>query len=217
MPVRRPTRPAPFCALAGLLLLLALSPASAFTTVVIDAGHGGHDRGGIPGQRIAEKDMALDVSRRLEGYLRDAGVRTVMTRRTDVFVPLASRVAIANRQRDAVFVSIHFNSARREGAAGAETFYYSPGGLRLASTIQNELVRTVSIENRGVKRRGFYVLRNSQIPAVLVECGFLTNGAEARRIGQSRHRDRLAREIAGAVMDCRGRSRFRTGALQVSR
>jgi len=215
----RISRDARRCLLAAFvaLLLLCVHRAQAFDTVVIDAGHGGDDRGGIPGQRVSEKAMTLDVARRLEGHLRSAGFRTVMTRRTDSYVPLSTRVAIGNRQRNAVFVSIHFNSARRVGAVGTETFYYSAASRPLAASIQRGLVSTVAMEDRGLKRRGFYVLRHSRIPAVLVEGGFLTNPTEARRISQASHRERLAREIADAVVESRGSGRFGRGSLQASR
>jgi N-acetylmuramoyl-L-alanine amidase len=88
------------------------------TAVVIDAGHGGYDRGGIPGQRIAEKDMTLDVAQRLKALLAASGYRVVMTRDSDVFVSLAGRVAIANSYPNALFICIHFNSAKRMGAGG---------------------------------------------------------------------------------------------------
>src|SRR5438445_13136420 len=93
------------------------------TVVVIDAGHGGFDRGGIPGQRVAEKTMTLDVAQRLKEVLTAYGYRVVMTRDSDVFVRLGTRVAIANsyRDRDAIFVCIHFNAARRGSANGIET------------------------------------------------------------------------------------------------
>jgi len=100
------------------------------TTVVIDAGHGGFDRGGIPGQRIPEKEMTLDVAQRLKGVLTAAGYRVVMTRDSDVFVPLATRVAIANSYRNAIFVCIHFNSAKRMGAGGIETYFTAATACR---------------------------------------------------------------------------------------
>jgi N-acetylmuramoyl-L-alanine amidase len=90
-------------------------------TVVIDAGHGGYDRGGIPGQTVADKEMTLDVAQRLKKVLAASGYRVVMTRDGDVFVPLGTRVAIANSYSNAIFVSIHFNSAKRSGAGGIET------------------------------------------------------------------------------------------------
>lgn len=184
-----------------LLFWLSTPAAWAVRTVVIDAGHGGHDRGGGPGQRIPEKPYALDVSRRLRSVLQTAGFRTVMTRDGDYFVTLGSRCAIANAQRDAVFVSVHFNSARREGADGIETYYYTSRSGSLAAAIHRELVRTSGTENRGVRRRGFFVIRRTRIPAVLCECGFLTNRREGGRIsGSPAYRQQLAEAIARAII-----------------
>jgi len=181
--------------------------ASTFNTVVIDAGHGGHDRGGIPGQRLSEKLYTLDVSKRVEQLLKKAGLRTVMTRTRDVFIPLSTRCSIANRYRNAIFVSIHFNSGYREGANGIETFSYSSTGRQLAAYIHRQLKRVVPFEDRGLKHRGFYVLRNTKIPAVLVECGFLTNGREARMIRSSRYRQGIAEAIARGILDYRRATR----------
>jgi len=169
------------------------------TTVVIDAGHGGYDRGGIPGQRVAEKVMTLDVALRLRNILQNSGYRVVMTRDSDVFVPLPTRVGIANSYRDAIFVCIHFNSARRSGANGIETYFYSRESLPLASAIHYNVVRGAPSPNRGVRRRGYYVLRKTRIPAVLVECGFLTNPTEAQYAQSSAYRQKLAEEIASGV------------------
>jgi N-acetylmuramoyl-L-alanine amidase len=187
----------------ALLALLAPAawPASRnYSTVVIDAGHGGFDRGGIPGQRVAEKTMALDVAQRLAKKLRAAGFRVVMTRDSDVFIPLGERVRIANSYRDAIFVCIHFNSASRVNANGIETYYYSTESAALAANIHRQVVAGTETDNRGIRRRGYFVLRRTQIPAVLVECGFLTNPDEARLILQSSYRDRLAEQIAAGVM-----------------
>ena len=169
------------------------------TTVVIDAGHGGHDRGGIPGQRIAEKDMTLDVAQRLRSVLSASGYRVVMTRDSDVFVPLPTRVAIANSYRNAIFVCIHFNATQRRGAGGIETYFYSRDSLPLASAIHSYVVGGAPSSNRGVRRRGFYVLRKTNIPAVLVECGFLTNPTEAAYAQTASYRQKLAQEIAAGV------------------
>ncbi len=189
-----------------LIAACALAPGvlgASFSTVVIDAGHGGFDRGGIPSNIIPEKGVALDVARRLRARLANAGLRTVMTRSRDEFVTLDRRVNIANAQRRAVFVSIHFNSARRRGANGIETFYGSPRAKRLARLIQRNALRTTSGENRGIKRASFYVLRRSRMPAVLIECGFLTNPRDARRASSSEYRERLARQIARAIIQFR--------------
>jgi N-acetylmuramoyl-L-alanine amidase len=169
------------------------------TTVVIDAGHGGHDRGGIPGQRIAEKDMTLDVAQRLRNVLSAGGYRVVMTRDSDVFVPLPTRVAIANSYRNAIFVCIHFNATQRQGAGGIETYFFSRDSLPLASAIHNFVAGGAPSSNRGVRRRGYYVLRKTAIPAVLVECGFLTNPTEAAYAQTASYREKLAEEIAAGV------------------
>jgi len=192
--------------LAAALALLALLPAPAwsasrkFTTVVIDAGHGGFDRGGVPGQRVAEKNMTLDVSQRLGKKLRAAGYKVVLTRDSDVFVPLGERVRLANRYSNAIFVCVHFNSAARVGANGIETYYYSNASAELAANIHRQLVAGTTTENRGIRRRGYYVLRRASVPAVLVECGFLTNPDEARLVLQSSYRERLAERMADGIM-----------------
>ena len=176
---------------------------SAPITVVIDAGHGGHDRGGIPGQSVAEKDMTLDVAQRLRNVLAASGYRVVMTRDSDVFVPLGTRVAIANSYRNAIFVCIHFNATKRAGASGIETYFYSRDSLPLASAIHYFVTGGAPSANRGVRRRGYYVLRRTSVPAVLVECGFLTNPTEAAYAQSASYRQKLAEEIAAGV---RGRN-----------
>ena len=168
-------------------------------TVVIDAGHGGYDRGGIPGQRVSEKDMTLDVARRLKSVLAASGYRVVMTRDSDVFVPLGTRCAIANSNRNAIFVSVHFNSATRSGASGIETYFYSRDSLSLASAIHHYVAGGAPSDNRGVRRRGYYVLRRTNMPAVLVECGFLTNPTEAGYAQNASYRQKLAEAIAAGV------------------
>jgi N-acetylmuramoyl-L-alanine amidase len=167
--------------------------------IVIDAGHGGFDRGGIPGQRVPEKNIALDVALRLKQKLQAGGYKVVMTRDTDVFVPLPSRVAIANSYRNGIFVCIHFNSASRGGANGIETYYYRRDSARLASDIHKNVIAGAPSENRGIRRRGYYVLRKTAIPGVLVECGFLTNPEEARLALTADYRDKLAEEIMRGI------------------
>jgi len=186
--------------LLGVFFLSTLA-APTVDTIVIDAGHGGHDRGGGPGQRIPEKPYTLDVALRLRARLREAGFRTVMTRDGDYFVGLRERCQIANSQGDAVFVSVHFNSAPREGASGIETYYYSGRSASLAAALHSAVVRNLGAEDRRVRVRGYYVLRHTEIPAVLVEGGFLTNYAEGGRIsGSTAYRQRLADTIAAVLI-----------------
>ncbi len=143
--------------------------------------------------------MTLDVARRLKSVLAASGYRVVMTRDSDVFVPLGTRSAIANSYRNAIFVSVHFNSATRRGASGIETYFYSRDSLALASAIHHYVAGGAPSENRGVRRRGYYVLRRTNIPAVLVECGFLTNPTEAGYAQNASYRQKLAEEIAAGV------------------
>lgn len=185
-----------------LLAVLCLSASAAWArpTVVIDAGHGGIDRGGVPGNRYAEKIYTLDVARRLDARLRSMGYRTVLTRSGDYFVGLGGRCDVANSRRDSIFVSVHFNSAPREGANGIETYYYSSKSGSLAAAVHRSVVRATGSEDRRVRTRGFYVIRNTRVPAILVECGFLTNRAEGARIaGSSAYRQRLADAIAAGI------------------
>jgi N-acetylmuramoyl-L-alanine amidase len=191
----------------GLLAALLLLPsiAAGATTIIIDAGHGGFDRGGMPGQRIPEKGYALDVAQRLDSALRRSGFRTVMTRKGDYFVTLGDRCAIANRNSKAVFVSIHFNGAPNRDASGIETYYYKGReSAALASAIHKKVLSSTGAENRWVRSRGLYVLRHTNMPSVLCELGFLTNAGESRRIASSSYRQRLAEAIASAI-----RSRYR--------
>jgi N-acetylmuramoyl-L-alanine amidase len=181
-------------------LILFSVPAFGVGTVVIDPGHGGHDRGGGPGQRIPEKGYTLDVAQRLRRVLSDAGYRTVMTRDGDYFVGLGQRCAVGNAQRDSIFVSIHFNSAPREGANGIETYYYSSRAARLATAVHREVLRVSGTEDRRVRRRAFYVIRRTRSPSILCELGFLTNRNEAKRItGSDSYRQQLAEAIARGI------------------
>src|SRR5256885_5031787 len=184
------------------------------TTIVIDAGHGGFDRGGIPRQRVPESMMNLDVAQRLKAVLAAYGYRVVMTRDSDVFVPLGTRVAIANAYRDAIFVCIHFNATPRSSANGIETYFYSSQSLPLASAIHYYVAGGAASANRGVRRRGFFVLRRTTIPSVLVECGFLTNPTEAHKALSSAYRQKLALEIAHGIQNRASVSRM-AGATRI--
>lgn len=178
-----------------------LSADAPFSTVVLDAGHGGHDPGGIPSNLIPEKGVALDVTQRVAAHLRSAGINVVMTRSDDTFVSLPDRVKIANQHPEGILVSIHFNSGQRVAARGIETFYSASAGAPLAARIQSNLMSVTDGENRGVKRASFYILRNSKIRSVLAECGFLTNPEDAARASEPLYRERLAVQISNAIIE----------------
>ena len=191
------------------LTALAAGPLWAFDTVVLDAGHGGSDRGGIPRQRIPEDEWTLKTALRVSTELKQRGFGVVMTRTSDEDVSLAQRCRIANSRKDAIFVSVHYDAYRREAADGITAYYASSRSERLARSINSHMSAALKpIANRGAKRACFYVIRNTLCPAVLVECGFLTNRAESKRIQTNEYQESLAKAIADGVTDYR---KYRTG------
>src|SRR5438874_1567080 len=205
----------------GLLALLAAcatAPKAAkntsktFTTVVVDAGHGGKDNGAYRRFGGAEKIATLDVAQRLDRKLRESQLKTVMTRSSDVFIPLDERVAIENSQKNAIFVSIHFNDSRRRGIHGFETYYHSGDSFDLAYRIQSKLMTIPHSANRGVHTANFRVLRLAYYPAVLVECGFLSNRSEGNQARDWEYRELLADRIAEAIVE----QRFGSGVYRAS-
>ncbi len=190
--------------LIQLLTLLAtvsmgtLASAASFRTVVIDPGHGGHDKGGQWG-RVYEKHLALDTAYRLESKLKAMGYNTVMTRTSDYFISLPQRVSTGNRYNNAIFVSIHYNYTWKQDVSGLETFYSSEQGRRLAYHVQNNLITRTKTVDRKVKYARFYVIRNSKLPAILVEGGFVSNAAERSRMKSAWFRDSIAQGIADGI------------------
>jgi len=183
-----------------------------FTTVVVDAGHGGKDSGAYRRFGPPEKTVTLDVAQRLERKLRESQIKTVMTRNSDVFIELNDRVAIENTQKDAVFVSIHFNDSRKRRTRGFETYYHSSASFDLASRIQQKLMTIPNSANGGVHTANFRVLRLASCPAVLVECGYLSNRAEGNQARDWEYRELLADRIAEAIVE----QRYGTGVYRSS-
>jgi N-acetylmuramoyl-L-alanine amidase len=183
-----------------------------FNTVVVDAGHGGKDSGAYRRYGPPEKVVALDVAERLNRKLRESQLKTVMTRSSDVFIPLNDRVAIENAQKNAIFVSIHFNDSRRRGVRGFETYYHSGASFNLANSIQGKLTAIPNSRSGGVHTANFRVLRLANCPAVLVECGYLSNRNDGREARDSEYRELLADQIAEAIVE----QRFGTGAYRPS-
>src|SRR6516225_986460 len=187
-----------------------------FTTVVVDAGHGGKDSGAYRRYGPPEKMVALDVAQRLGKKLRESQIKTVMTRDSDVFIPLNDRVAIENNQKNAVFVSIHFNDSRKRRARGFETYYHSGASFDLASRIQQKLMTIPNSANGGVHTANFRVLRLASCPAVLVECGYLSNRSEGNKTRDWEYRELLADRIAEAIVEQRYGPGIYHGSQQVA-
>src|SRR2546429_7358039 len=147
---------------SGFLAACAIGPRPAevgtkdtsrsFRAVVVDAGHGGKDNGAYRKFGGAEKIATLDVANRVSRKLRESQLHVVMTRSSDVFIPLEERVAIENAQKNSVFVSIHFNDSRRRAIHGFETYYHSSNSVDLANRIQSKLTTISRSANRGVHR-----------------------------------------------------------------
>lgn len=167
--------------------------------IVIDPGHGGRDKGAVWGG-VRESDLNLKTAKKLEYYLRRAGYKTVMTRRSDTYLSLMKRAGVANAYRNALFVSIHYNATRETWVHGGETFHSgSKQGRYLASSIQTNLAQNCRVRSRGARYGRFTVLHNTSCPAVLVECGFISNSAERARCNTSSFQDAAARAILSGI------------------
>jgi len=139
-------------------------------------------------------------------HLESLGYRVVMTRARDVFVPLSARVILANRRSSSIFISIHYNSALSPSAKGIEVYYYNKGtqvrktsSQQLAGSVLSHMVRETKAGSRGTKEGNFHVIRETLMPAVLIEAGFITNGEERALIGTQSYLDKLAKGIARGV------------------
>src|SRR6266513_1623185 len=236
-------------ALAGLLLMIAsfiwmertsrrepatkertAQPSSTpapFAVVVLDPGHGGQDSGAMCGG-LLEKDLTLDVARRIDRLLDSEGIATLMTRLGDTYVSLADRAAFANRIRNCILVSIHFNEDNKPVASGVETYYAShqiatgssleswlpflwrplsespnPESQKLAGFIQEALVARTRAINRGTQPGQFFVIANVTSPAALIEGGFLTNKEDISKLVSEDYRDQIAAAVADGILHYR--------------
>jgi N-acetylmuramoyl-L-alanine amidase len=207
-------------------------------TIVLDAGHGGHDSGAT-GPLGQEKAYALDVVLRARELLMEEGYDVKLTRSRDVFVPLEERVRFANKFSNALFFSVHFNKSSTGGGTGIETFALAPRGvpsmdednlsysdfkenrgnaqdsqnIALAAAVHSAMVNNLGMVDRGIKRARFVVIKAINIPGVLIEGGFMNNGRDARLIASGEYRQRLAASILQAV---KGYTRSVSGKLDAS-
>ncbi len=198
--------------------------ATAVRTVILDAGHGGHDSG-ARGLLGSEKDATLDVVLRAKRLLEQNGYNVRLTRMTDVFIPLEKRPALANKYPNAIFISVHFNKSNTSGGTGIETYALAPRGvpsmdeenlrysdfkpypghardaenIALATAMHSSLLRHLRLYDRGIKRARFLVIRDIEIPGVLLEGGFMNNLVDARQIASSAYRDAFASAILEGV------------------
>jgi N-acetylmuramoyl-L-alanine amidase len=194
-------------------------------TIALDAGHGGHDNGTMNRKiGLKEKDLTLDVAKRLKAALHSRGFEVIMTRTEDEYVPLARR---PQRARGAdLFISIHFNATGNSTSSGTETYILTPAGQVSTGTnlsyagnmafvtgnrwdgpsavfcfiVQSGLLKEMGTIDRGLKHARFAVLRDLPCPGILVESAFLSNDAEAARVASDTFRARLAENLAGSIV-----------------
>lgn len=197
-------------------------------TVVIDPGHGGVDPGTRTARFLEEKRLTLDLGKRLRLKLQACGVKAVLTRDRDAFVALEERCGIASHEKADLFLSIHLNASRDLATSGVETYIVPAAGypstadaidgrhlarpvpcpgnrndganLILAYYVHRGVLSQTRAEDRGVRRAHFYVIRNAQCPAALVECGFLSNVREAAHLADESYRDQVAEGLARGIL-----------------
>jgi N-acetylmuramoyl-L-alanine amidase len=211
-----------------------------FTVVVLDPGHGGQDSGAMSGG-VLEKDLTLDVARRIDRLLEAEGIATLMTRLGDTYVSPADRAAFANRVRNCIFVSIHFNHDNQSVSSGVETYYAarqitagsfpaswlpfwwralseSPNSesQNLAGFIQEALVARTRAGDRGTNPRQFFVIANVTCPAALVEGGFLTNKEDISKLASEVYREEIAAAVADGILRYRAAVNQRQSALAMT-
>lgn len=173
--------------------------------VVLDAGHGGKDNG-ASFDKFLEKSVNITTALLTKRHLESLGYRVIMTRSKDNFIPLVQRVKIASQVKADIFVSIHFNSSKNKQAKGIEVYYYSSKPLprnrasqQLANCVLTRLIDQTEANSRGVKTGNFHVIRETAMPAVLVEGGFITNFQERQKIGQRAYLDQIALGVAQGI------------------
>lgn len=174
--------------------------------IAIDAGHGGKDQGAQSklSPKFLEKHLTLSTVKMLEGYLREYGFRTILTRRDDSFIDLKERARFANEKKCDYFISVHYNAAENIKADGIEVYYYktekdakrSHDSKQLATLVLDNIITKTKSKSRGIKHGNFAVIRETKMPAILIEGGFMTNKEEMDRIKKVEYMRELALGIA---------------------
>ena len=192
-------------------VVVAQKPAKSKSNVfiVVDPGHGGEDFGTHSNTKpkYQEKHLNLSTARLLCSYLNKQGYKTVMTRTDDTFISLDQRAEFANAQKPTLFISVHYNSAPSKEAEGIEVFFYKSDDDKvrtresrlLAKSILDKVLDNTEAKSRGVKDGNFAVIRKTDMPAVLIEGGFLTNDGEMQKIKDPNYVKKLAWGITQGI------------------
>ncbi|MDJ0652194.1 MAG: N-acetylmuramoyl-L-alanine amidase [Simkaniaceae bacterium] len=173
--------------------------------IVIDPGHGGFDIGARV-RSVQEKALALKTATLVRQYLHQKGYRVILTRSRDVSISLAKRTTIANNTKSKVFVSIHYNAFKNPQVKGIEVYYYNRGSKwrqkaskKLAQLVLDGMIASTGAKNRGIKTGNFHVIRETNMPAILVEGGFMTNSQEHSNLSDQKYVEKMALSIANAI------------------
>ena len=196
-------------------------------TVILDAGHGGEDGGTSSADGVLEKDLNLSISKNIGTYLKQCGFSVIYTRTEDILLydrnenyqgrkkilDLAARLKLAREQENAIFVSIHMNAFPKKQYSGLQVYYSSnhPMSETLASTIQQNVKSTLDNNNhRKIKKAdsSIYLLDRLEKPAILIECGFLSNDAEAKKLSTSEYQKQLSLIISKSIIECINNSSY---------
>jgi N-acetylmuramoyl-L-alanine amidase len=172
-------------------------------TIVIDPGHGGSDPGAIGPSGLQEKDINLDIAKRIKNLLPNA----VLTREDDVYITLQGRVDFATQVNADVFISVHNNALPNGKGTGTETYYFREDSLELAQYIHKALISKLGLPDGGVRRRGFYVIKNSPCPSVLIEGAYLSNPEEEKLLGSEGFRQKIAEAVVEGLKQYFGRGK----------
>ncbi|MCH9609301.1 MAG: N-acetylmuramoyl-L-alanine amidase AmiC [Chlamydiales bacterium] len=176
--------------------------------IVIDAGHGGHDPGSnSKWEEYEEKKLTLSTAFLVQEHLEKLGYQVVLTRNHDTYVPLKKRAEIANHLHANLFVSIHYNYSQSDDVQGVEVYYYRQDGNSERIAQSKELARRVltstidwtHAKSRGVKQANFAVIRETEMPAILIEAGFLSNSEERKRLKDPHYQRQLSWAIARGI------------------
>ena len=168
--------------------------------VVLDPGHGGTDYGAIR-EGINEKDITLDITQRVAAILKKKGYKTALTRTDDIYLGLQDRCDYTEVENPEIFVSIHVNSAVATEPYGIETHYYHEHSKELAEVIQKHLIKNIETKDRGILKSKFYVINHTDVPAVLVETGFISNASERAELITDKRKDATAKAIAEGIIE----------------
>ena len=177
-----------------------ITSSNAKKIIVLDPGHGGDDCGALR-NNIEEKEIVLDVSKRVRDLLIKKGYQVEMTRDTDKTVSLQDRVEFSEKIQPNIFVSIHVNSCERPEITGIETHYYHQESMSLAQTIQESLISSINSKNRGLFKSKFYVINHTSTPAILIEIGFLSNDGERAELISEKRKQDTAKAIAEGIQN----------------